>query len=68
VARGRREHHDAVGRVAPRGVAKPLDLGIQRAIDQDRVPGTFRQQRLRHRRVRYQAGLAAPALQPPRHQ
>ena len=67
--RGRREHHDPLRGVGARRLAQQLDLGgAQGAIEQNRVPGTLRQQGLRHRDIRHHAGLAAPALQPPRHQ
>ena len=42
--RGRREHHDALGCMSACGRTELLDIvGIQRAVDQYRVPGALGQ-------------------------
>ena len=67
--RRRREHHDPLRRMRARGFAERFDFGgTERVVDQNGVPGALGQQRLRHLDIRNHAGLAAPALQPPRHQ
>ncbi len=67
--RRRREHHDPLRRVDAGRFPQPLDgIDAERAIDQHGMPGALRQKRAGDVRVRDQAGLAAPALQPPRDQ